>query len=89
VERLAADHDNARRLAAGFERLGLGVPVAPESNIVLVRVPDTRRFAKLVLERMVLMNPVADGVFRAVTHLDVTTDDIDDALHRVEEARFW
>jgi threonine aldolase len=89
VERLAEDHANARRLAAGLEGLGLSVAPAPETNIVLFRVPDTRRFAKAVWERGVRMNPVAEGVFRAVTHLDVTAEGVDEALSRIEAARFW
>ena len=89
VERLAEDHANARRLAAGLEGLGLSVAPAPETNIVLFRVPDTRRFAKAVWERGVRINPVAEGVFRAVTHLDVTAEDVDEALSRIEAARFW
>ena len=32
-----------------------------------------------------LINPVAEGRFRAVTHLDVSEADIDEALGRIEE----
>jgi threonine aldolase len=32
---------------------------------------------------------MAEGVFRAVTHLEVTAEDIDEALSRIEAGRFW
>ena len=89
VGRLAVDHENARRLAAGLDRLGLRVEPQPETNIVFFRVPDTRRFLAATRERELLINPVEDGIFRAVTHLDVSADDVDEALSRIEEARFW
>jgi len=85
VERLAHDHANARRLAAGLEELGYPVEPQPESNIVLFRVHDTRRFLRATRERDLLVNPVAEGVFRAVTHLDVSADDIEDALRRLRD----
>ena len=86
VERLADDHANARRLADGLNGLGLRVYPPPETNIVLFRVDDTMKFARALRPRQVLMNPVSDGVFRAVTHLDVSADDIDEAIARVGEA---
>ena len=85
VERLADDHANARRLAAGLEKLGLAVEPAPETNIVLFRVDDVMGFLRETRTRRVLMNPTAPGVFRAVTHLDVGEADIDEALARIEE----
>jgi hypothetical protein len=33
-----------------------------------------------------LVNPIDQRTFRAVTHLDVTADDIDDALDRIGAA---
>jgi threonine aldolase len=38
------------------------------------------------MERNVLINPVDRRTFRAVTHLDVTAEDIDDVLGRIGEA---
>jgi threonine aldolase len=89
VARLADDHANARRLAAGLQNLGLAVEPAPETNIVVFRVPDTRRFQQMTRERQLLINPVAEGRFRAVTHLDVSSADVDEALARIEALRFW
>jgi threonine aldolase len=86
VERLAEDHANARRLAEGLASLGLPVDPLPETNIVLFRVADTMGFLRATRERRVLVNPVAEGRFRAVTHLDVSGADVDEALDRIGDA---
>jgi threonine aldolase len=85
VERLAADHANARRLAAGLEKLGLAVDPPPETNMVMFRVEDTMGFLRATRERAVLVNPSEAGQFRAVTHLDVSEADVDEALARIGE----
>jgi threonine aldolase len=86
IERLAEDHANARRLAAGLRELGLAVDPEPETNIVLFQVPAAARFHAETKKRGVLINPIRPGVLRAVTHLDVSTDQIDDALQRIGES---
>jgi threonine aldolase len=86
VERLAQDHANARRLAVGLERLGFTVDVPPETNMVMFRVDDGAAFLRETRSRSLLINPVAPGRFRAVTHLDVSESDVDEALGRIEEA---
>ena len=86
VERLADDHRNARRLADGLSALGLEVDPAPQTNMVLFRGADVGRLWSALLERRVLVNPVDRATFRAVTHLDVSADDIDEALGRIGEA---
>jgi len=85
VDRLAEDHRNARRLADGLADLGLEVD-PPQTNMVRFRGADVGRLWSALLERDVLVNPVDRRTFRAVTHLDVTAEDIDDALGRVGEA---
>ncbi len=85
VERLALDHENARRLARGLARLGFPVEPPPETNMVLFAVEDTPRFLRETRARALLVNPVTEGRFRAVTHLDVSEADIDEALGRLEE----
>jgi threonine aldolase len=85
VARLADDHEHARLLAAGLERLGFELDPPPETNLVCFSVRDTRRFLAATRERALLVNPVAEGRFRAVTHLDVSRADIEDALGRIEE----
>ncbi|MDX2166493.1 MAG: low-specificity L-threonine aldolase [Deltaproteobacteria bacterium] len=86
VERLADDHANARRLADGLRELGLEVAPRPETNIVMFRGAEVGRLWGALLERGVLINPMDQRTFRAVTHLDVTAEDIDDALGRIGEA---
>ena len=86
VERLADDHRHARRLAEGLAELGLEVDPPPETNMVLFRGPDVGRLWRALLARDVLVNPVDQHTFRAVTHLDVSADDIDDALRRIGSA---
>ncbi len=87
VERLADDHANARRLAAGLEALGFRVDAAPETNMVMFEVDDGDGFRQKTRARELLINPVAAGHFRAVTHLDVSASDVDEALARIEELR--
>jgi threonine aldolase len=85
VSRLAEDHINARRLAAGLCRLP-GVMLDPESvetNIVIFdlngSVDATRMLASL-LERGVRMGAMGPRTVRAVTHLDVGPPQIERAL---------
>jgi threonine aldolase len=85
VERLAQDHANARRLAAGLAELGFEVSPPPETNMVMFRVADTPGFLRETRRRDLLVNPMAEGLFRAVTHLDVSAGDVEDALGRLRE----
>ena len=86
VERLADDHANARFLAEGLERLGLAVAGKPETNIVMFGFGDTLAFIRATRARGVLIDPTSPGRFRAVTHLDVSISDLEEALERVGEA---
>ena len=86
VERLAEDHRNAQRLADGLRELGLSVSPTPETNIVLFGGRDIGRLLSALETRRVLINPVDHRTLRAVTHLDVTAEDIEDALGRIGEA---
>ncbi len=91
--RLAEDHDHARRLAealAGMSGIRLD-PAAVQTNIVVMRV--TRRAASEVSaalrEAGVLVHATGPDTLRAVTHLDVGSEDIDRAVEcfrRVLEA---
>lgn len=82
VERLAADHDNARLLAAELVRgddieLDLGTV---QTNIIVFGlvdrrgVPDAATLVARCRERGVLLNAFGARIVRAVTHLDVTAD---------------
>ncbi|WP_010312747.1 threonine aldolase family protein [Saccharopolyspora spinosa] len=85
IDALAEDHENARALAAGLAEIGWEV-TRPQTNIVLAAVPDVR----LTLERLDVAGVRAvpmSGQVRFVTHRDVSTADIKEALHRISEAR--
>ena len=86
IGRLAEDHANARHLAAGLAELGLKVDPWPETNMVMFQVDDGLSFLAAIYGRDLRIDPVAENRFRAVTHLDVSAEDIDDALSRVGEA---
>ncbi len=85
-ERLGVDHAHARRLAEGLAKVGLEPLSPPETNIVLFRVPEPMGFLRETRARGCLWNPMAEGVFRAVTHLDVTSVDIESAIRIAGEA---
>jgi threonine aldolase len=80
VERLAEDHANAARLAAGLDGIrGLEVE-PPQTNMVFVRVPGDRAAAlKAHLEREGVLALIGPRT-RLVTHLDVTAEEIDRAV---------
>ena len=78
VERLAEDHDNARRLAeglAGIEELEVD-PAAVQTNMVFVAVRsgDATGFSQALRERDIVIPAVTP--MRLVTHLDVDGDDV-------------
>jgi len=61
------------------------IPLAGIAAIVLFRVPDAPGFLRETRARSVLVNPIDATSFRAVTHLDVGRDDVEEALGRIEE----
>ena len=86
VKRLADDHRNARRLAEGLSRIpGVRVLREPETNMVLFGVADPVRFSDEIRARGVLINPVGPASLRAVTHLDISSADIEEALGVIGE----
>ncbi len=85
IPRLKEDHEHARRLALRLQKIP-GVSIAPdqvETNILVFDLPDTRRSAADIVADLkkagVLLNPVGPRTFRAVTHLDVSGKDIEEA----------
>jgi threonine aldolase len=101
IDRLAEDHANARRLAEALSNMdgivspgGIAQP-APgpldpdrvRTNFILFRVErDRAEFLDALRARGVLMIDFAHGQVRAVTHNDVSVDDIDTTIQATREA---
>jgi threonine aldolase len=79
VDRLAEDHTRARRLAEG---IGID-PATVETNFV--PIPDEAGLRERLLERGVRVGGLRPGWLRAVTHLDVGDEDIEQAIERMQE----
>jgi threonine aldolase len=92
VERLAEDHARARRLGAALHAAGVPVDLEQvETNFVQVDVGPlglTREeaMARMKDEGVLLSTTVWPTKLRAVTHLDVTDDDIDAAIDAIPRA---
>jgi threonine aldolase len=85
VSRLTEDHVNARRLAEGLCKLPGVVldPASVETNIVIFELNgsvDATRALATLLERGVRMGAMGPRTVRAVTHLDVSSPQIERAL---------
>lgn len=85
VARLAEDHANARRLAAGLAELpGIELdPTSVETNIVIFQLIgelDAPTAAARLLERGVRLSILSPRRLRAVTHLDVSAQQVERAL---------
>jgi threonine aldolase len=89
IERLADDHANAKKLANGLASLkGVKIdPSAVETNIVVFDIAGTSftttEFQRKLIERGVRMSSYRGTVVRAVTHLDVSSQDVDQAVRVV------
>jgi len=98
VERLAEDHKNAARLAAGIDAIpGLRVLNRPQTNLIYLEVDvsrsredtiDAAALSKRLKSEGVLANPLGSNPYqmRMVTHLDVSPNDIDRAIEALRAA---
>ena len=92
VERLADDHVRARHLAEGLHAAGVPVDLEQvETNFVQVNVgaldlEASDALARLAQEGVGFSATAHPGVLRAVTHLDIDDDDIEQAIERVPRA---
>jgi threonine aldolase len=87
VERLAVDHEHARRFGAALADAGLTLEATPETNMVLIDVRplglDSATAQTRLEEQGVRLSALArPGILRAVTHLDVSEQEIDAAAER-------
>ncbi|HEY3130032.1 MAG TPA: low specificity L-threonine aldolase [Acidobacteriota bacterium] len=91
-KRLHEDHENARFLAEAFKEIpGISIDFdTVQTNIVVFEVNQAKGIATQILaklkEQRVLMGAVDANTIRAVTHADVSREDMETAVMRVREA---
>ena len=87
VDRLAHDHANAERLAAGLAAVGGVDAPAPDTNIVVAHTDAAGIPAADLVEACKAAGvgcvEFDDYTTRFTTHLDVDADDVDDAVDRI------
>jgi threonine aldolase len=91
IERLADDHERAKRLAEGFADAGLPVdPGEVETNFVGVDVGSlkiaTTDARARIAEEGVLVGALRPGVLRVATYLGVSDEDVEQAIAAVPRA---
>lgn len=89
VSRLAEDHANAREFAGIVEGAGGATIVPPDTNIVMVDLPDGRPAAPVVkacAAQGVLLSAWSASRIRAVTHLDVSAEQVTRAAQVLAKA---
>ena len=92
VDRLADDHVRARRLAEGLLEAGLPIDLdAVETNFVQVDVGALGLASQDALRRLAgegvgLSATIHPNVLRAVTHLDVTDEAVEQAIELIPKA---
>jgi threonine aldolase len=89
VDRIADDHARARRLAEGLAAVGVAVNLDQvETNFVQIDVGPERADAidRMKQQGVLVSTTVHPTVVRAVTHLDITDADIDDAIEAIPAA---
>ena len=89
VDRLADDHANAERLAAGLDAIdGIDAP-KPDTNIVVAYTDESKIPAADLVDACADANvgavPFDTHTTRFTTHLDVDADDVDAAVDRVSD----
>jgi threonine aldolase len=101
IERLADDHDNARRLAEALAEMP-GVedpqvdrqerrpfdPARVRTNLVIFRIPvgQRRAFLNALSDDGILMIPFGPEAIRAVTHYGIEADDIERTIDASRQA---
>lgn len=91
LDRIKEDHQNAKRLAVGLKELK-GISIEPkhvETNIVIFDIADTgmtgSQVAEAIKKERILIHAFGKTQIRLVTHLDVSNDDIEEALKAFEK----
>lgn len=90
IDRLAEDHENAKLLARGLAEIK-GFTIDPESvetNIVVFDISSSGQSIAAVLDKLkqngILMVPFGRNFVRAVTHLDISKKDVQQALAAIK-----
>jgi threonine aldolase len=92
VDRIADDHARARRLAEGWLDAGLEVDLEQvETNFVQLDVgplglSQTEAIGRLADAGVALSETIHPTILRAVTHLDVSDEDVERAVEAVPQA---
>jgi threonine aldolase len=89
VDRIADDHARARRLGEGLAAAGVGVDLEQvQTNFVQIDVGADRAAAidRIKKHGVLVSTTVHPTVVRAVTHLDVSDDDIETAIEAIPAA---
>jgi threonine aldolase len=89
VDRIAEDHARARRLGDGLAAAGVGVDLDQvETNFVQLDVgPDRPAAIERIKEHGVLVSTtVHPTIVRAVTHLDISDEDVEHAIDAIPAA---
>jgi len=91
VKRLAEDHKHAKLLATELAKIkGFRInPEHVETNIVVVDISESGFSVTEVLDKMkargILLVPFGHTLIRAVTHLDVSQEDIETTIQTIHE----
>ena len=92
IDRLADDHANARKLANGLANIeGLGLdPETVQTNIVIIQVDPSLGTAQDLIGALnregVKTGSPGKGLIRMVTHRQISSDDVDEAIVRASKA---
>jgi threonine aldolase len=81
-DRLSIDHANAARFAKAVDGAGRARVVPPDTNIVMVDLPASmpaEETARRAAIEGVLISVWTASRIRVVTHLDASTEDVDEA----------
>lgn len=90
-ERLVEDHENARKFAAGIQNIpGLRVVNQVETNMIVVDVSETKMSGEQFVGRLraegVLAGTSGPNLVRFVTHYNVNSEQIDNALFKISRS---
>lgn len=86
IDRLADDHVNAKRLATGLAQIkGFTIdPDSVETNIIIIDVSKSKYHVSDVVhkfkEHNILISPFGRTYIRAVTHMNVSADDVEQTI---------